>query len=203
MQAIVGFFVVSLYHPYFLIFNLSIILLLWLVWVIWGQRAVLSAVQLSHHKHSTAEWLEEIGSSDGFYKSELQIATALKKTDYFTSKYIQEHIRHFRQYFSQTLCFLFIYASGSAILLGLGGWLVMQGQLNLGQLVAAELVLSVVFYGISQFGTYLVYFYDLCGAIDELNNFQLVDQEDSVAESSRIKGDASLKDRKFLNQAFS
>lgn len=196
LQAIVGFVVVSLYHPYFLIFNLSIILLLWLVWAIWGQRAVLSAVQLSHHKHATAEWLEEIGSSDGFYKSELQITSALKKTDYFTSKYIQEHIRHFRQYFSQTLCFLFIYAAGSAILLGLGGWLVMQGQLNLGQLVAAELVLSVVFYGISQFGIYLVYFYDLCGAIDELNNFQLVDQEDSVAETSRIKGDGSLK---FVN----
>ncbi|NKB36116.1 MAG: ABC transporter ATP-binding protein [Gammaproteobacteria bacterium] len=196
LQAIVGFVVVSLYHPYFLIFNISILLLLWLVWVLWGRRAVLSAVQLSHNKHATAAWLEEIGSSDGFYRSEYQIESALKKTDSFTANYIEEHIKHFRQYFSQTLCFLFIYASGSAILLGLGGWLVMQGQLNLGQLVAAELVLSVVFYGISQFGTYLVYFYDLCGAIDELNNFLLIEYEDSPVATSRIEGDASLK---FVN----
>jgi ABC-type bacteriocin/lantibiotic exporter with double-glycine peptidase domain len=196
LQAVVGFIVVSLYHPYFLIFNISTLLLLWLVWVIWGKRAVISAVQLSHNKHATAAWLEELGSSDGFYRSELQVSDALKKTDSFTESYIREHIRHFRQYFSQTLCFLFIYASGSAILLGLGGWLVMQGQLNLGQLVAAELVLSVVFYGISQFGTYLVYFYDLCGAIDELNNFLLIEYEESATETSRIKGDASLK---FVN----
>ncbi|MFK8066899.1 MAG: ABC transporter transmembrane domain-containing protein [Gammaproteobacteria bacterium] len=196
LQSVTGFIIVSLYHPYFLIFNLSIILLLWLVWIIWGRRAVLSAVQLSHNKHETAAWLEEMGSSDGFYKSEHQIAEALKTTDKFTSKYVQQHIHHFRQYFSQTLCFLFIYAAGSAILLGLGGWLVMQGQLNLGQLVAAELVLSVVFYGISQLGIYLMYFYDLCGAIDELNNFYLVDQQDSSVEVSRTIEAASLK---FVN----
>ena len=196
LQAIVGFIVVSLYHPYFLIFNLSVLLLLWLVWVVWGQRAVMSAVQLSHNKHATAAWLEEIGSSDGFYRSEHQITAALQKTDSFTANYVQEHVRHFRHYFSQTLCFLFIYAAGSAILLGLGGWLVMQGQLNLGQLVAAELVLSVVFYGISQFGTYLMYFYDLCGAIDELNNFLLIEYEDSNSATSRLEGDASLS---FVN----
>ncbi len=196
LQAIVGFIVVSLYHPYFLIFNISIILLLWVIWISWGKRAALSAVELSHSKHATAAWLEELGSSDGFYKSEHQIVSALKKTDEFTKNYVQQHIHHFRQYFSQTLCFLFIYAAGSAILLGLGGWLVMQGQLNLGQLVAAELVLSVVFYGISQFGVYLMYFYDLCGAIDELNNFYKVEREDSLYEASRIDGDASIK---FVN----
>lgn len=196
LQAGVGFIVVSLYHPYFLIFNLVVILLVCLVWLIWGRRGALSAVQLSHNKHETAAWLEELGSSDGFYRTELQITTALNKTDKYTADYVQQHIHHFRHYFSQTLCFLFIYAASSAVLLGLGGWLVMQGQLNLGQLVAAELVLSVVFYGISQFGTYLMYFYDLCGAIDELNNFYTIKQEDSITEGIRIKGDASLK---FVN----
>ena len=196
LQAIVGFVVVSMYHPFFLIFNISIVLLLWMVWALWGQRAVFSAIELSHNKHETAAWLEDLGSSDGFYKTEHQVAAALAKTDEHTASYINEHVRHFRQYFSQTLCFLFIYAAGSAILLGLGGWLVMQGQLNLGQLVAAELVLSVVFYGISQFGTYLVYFYDLCGAIDELNNFMLIEYGEPTQQEKAFEGDASLK---FVN----
>ncbi len=196
LQAIVGFIIVSLYHPYFLVFNLAVVLLLWLIWTLWGRPAVFSAIELSHRKHMTAAWLEEIGASDGFYKSEKQVSTALKKTDAFTSSFIQQHIRHFRQYFSQTLCFLFVYAAGSATLLSLGGWLVMQGQLNLGQLVAAEIVLSVVFFGVSQFGVYLVYFYDLCGAIDELSQFYDVEQEDSKASVSRIDSDASLS---FIN----
>ena len=177
LQSVVGFIIVSLYHPYFLVFNLSILLLIWLVWTIWGRRAVFSAIELSHRKHATAGWLEEVGGSDGFYKSESQIARALRQTDSFTSSFMEQHIRHFRQYFSQTICFLFVYAAGSAMLLSIGGWLVMQGQLNLGQLVAAEIMLSVVFFGVAQFGIYLVYFYDLCGAIDELSQFYNVEQE--------------------------
>ena len=84
--------------------------------------------------------------------------------------------KHFRHYFGQTLAFLFIWAAASASLLGLGGWLVIQGQLSLGQLVAAELVLSAVFAGLSQAGTYLSYFYDLCAAIEELSLFYDVEQ---------------------------
>ena len=42
----------------------------------WGRRAALSAVELSHNKHTTAAWLEDLGSSDGFYKTEQQVAEA-------------------------------------------------------------------------------------------------------------------------------
>ena len=74
------------------------------------------------------------------------------------------------------------------MLLGLGGWLVLQSQLNIGQLVAAELILSIVFFGIAQFGVYLTYFYDLCGAIDELSLFYEVEEEDSTNGIPRPEG---------------
>ena len=64
-QAIVGFLLVSFYHPYFLAFNLFIIFLLIMVWIIWGRRAMHSAVELSHSKHATAAWLENLGDSNG------------------------------------------------------------------------------------------------------------------------------------------
>nr|MDJ0879772.1 ABC transporter ATP-binding protein [Halieaceae bacterium] len=105
------------------------------------------------------------------------VTDALYMTDKATENYIREHERHFRHHFSQTLMFLFIWAAASASLLGLGGWLVIQGQLSLGQLVAAELVLSVVFAGIAQLGTYLTYFYDLCAAVEELSLFHDIEQD--------------------------
>ncbi len=185
MQAIVGFVLVSFYHPYFLAFNMFIIGLLALVWVIWGRRAMHSAVELSHSKHETAAWLENIGDSNGFYNAENLIEEALKQTENFTAHYMKKHIRHFRMHFSQSISLFVIYAFGSAVLLGLGGWLVLQSQLNIGQLVAAELILSIVFYSIAQFGVYLTYFYDLCGAIDELSLFYAVKAEDSTNDSPR------------------
>lgn len=191
LQAGVGFVLVSLYHPLFLLFNLILVGLIWAIWGIWGASAIRSAVDLSHAKHQTAAWLEAIGASNGFFKSERRIAYAMDTTDEYTGAYIDEHKRHFRRHFAQTLSFLFIYAGASAVLLGLGGWLVIQSQLTLGQLVAAELVLSAAFFGVSQLGTYLVYFYDLCAAIDELSLFHDVEQEQPIDEEPvRVKGNA-------------
>jgi putative ABC transport system ATP-binding protein len=149
-------------------------------------------MEVSHKKHATAAWLEGLAGSNGFFKTSRHIADALHKTDAVTADYIREHKRHFRYHFSQSLMFLFIWAAASATLLGLGGWLVIQGQLSLGQLVAAELVLSVVFVGISQLGTYLTYLYDLCAAEEELSLFYDVEQDPPRPLQRPMTGDSSL-----------
>ncbi len=177
LQIAVGFVLVSLYHPYFLGFTLVMIALIWAIWLLWGTRALRTAVDVSHAKHATAAWLELIGSSNGFFKSQRRIDYALDRTDDFTRSYINERRRHFRHMFSQTVSFLLTYAGASAALLGLGGWLVVQNELTLGQLVAAELVLSAAFVGVSQLGSYLGYFYDLFAAVEEISQFYDVEQE--------------------------
>ena len=187
LQTAVGLILVSLYHPLFLLFNLVLIGLVWLIWLAWGRRAIRSAIQVSHAKHTTAGWLENLAESNGFFKSERHISVALDRTESVTGKYIRAHEHHFGHHYAQTLSFLFLYALASASLLGLGGWLVIQGELSLGQLVAAELVLSVAFFGVSQLGTYLAYFYELCGAIDELSLFDKVDQEDESGKDVRLE----------------
>lgn len=192
LQMAFGFILVSLYHPLFLAFTLVVILLIWFIWLAWGGRAIRSAVEVSHRKHAAAAWLEGLGASNGFFKSERHIAEALTRTDAVTGDYIEKHQKHFRHHFSQTICLLLLYASASAGLLGLGGWLVIQGQLSLGQLVAAELVLSVAFFGLTQLGTYLTYFYELCAALEELSLFYGVEQEEPSPEAEPFDGDGSL-----------
>ena len=196
LQAGVGFILVSLYHPLFLLFNLVLVGVIWIVWMIWGRGAVRTAIDLSRKKHEAAAWLEGLGSSNGFYKSKHHVAYALNGTNAVTKDYIEAHKSHFRQHFAQALSFFVIYAAASAALLGLGGWLVIQGQLTLGQLVAAELVLSAAFFGISQFGAYLNYFYDLCAAIEELSLFYKVAQEEPAGRAQPQTRDSSLS---FLN----
>lgn len=192
LQTVVGFVLVSSYHPLLFIFNGVLTLLIWLVWVIWGKRAIRSAIELSHRKHVNAAWLESIGRSNDCFKSERHIEDVLYRTDSNTRYYMDQHVTHFRHHFSQTLAFIFIYAAASAALLGLGGWLVIQGQLSLGQLVAAELVLSVVFVGISQMGIYLSYFYDVCAAVDELSLFMEIEQEPATGPHRRLSGPPTL-----------
>ncbi len=192
LQALVGFVIVSLYHPVFLGFNIALVLMLWLVWGIWGKGAMMSAVSLSHTKHNVAGWVEGLGASNGYYKSRRHIERALKETDKKTAEYIESSKQHFKYTFSQSIAYLFIYALASALLLGLGGWLVIIGELSLGQLVAAELILSAVFYGISQLGIYYTSFYDLTAAAEELSHFYHVPQEVPAGTLEPRKGSHNL-----------
>jgi putative ABC transport system ATP-binding protein len=201
LQAGVGFVLVSLYHPLFLAFNLVLVGMIWLVWLLWGGSAIRSAINLSHAKHNTAAWLETLGTSNGFFKSQRRVDYALARSNAHTQTYIDAHKKHFRRHFAQTLSFLTIYAGASASLLGLGGYLVIQGQLTLGQLVAAELVLSAAFFGVSQLGTYLNYFYDLCAAVEELSLFYDVEQEEPKGDDPLTGPDHTLAFHQLRGEA--
>ena len=50
----------------------------------------------------------------------------------------------------------------------LGGWLVVAGQLTLGQLVASELIITAIVAAVAKLGKQIESFYDLMAATDKL-----------------------------------
>ena len=58
----------------------------------------------------------------------------------------------------------------STALLGVGGWLVIRGELTLGQLVASELVVTAIVGAFAKIGKSLESFYDLCAAVDKVGH---------------------------------
>jgi putative ABC transport system ATP-binding protein len=177
LQAVIGFVVTSFYHPFFLAFNLAFALFVWLIWALWANGAMTSAVHLSHAKYRLAHWIETIGGSNGFYKSSRHLDFAMDRTEERTRDYVEAHRRHFRFFFPQAVALLILYAIASAGLLALGGWLVIKGQLSVGQLVAAELILASIFYGAAQLGPYLDSLYDVVAGSEELSLFREITQE--------------------------
>lgn len=177
LQAAVGLTVTSFYHPFFLGFNVIVVALLWLIWRIWSRGAMRSSIAVSHEKYAAAHWLESVGASNGFYKSARHIDYALDRSEAVSAAYVAAHKTHFDNYFPQVIALAVLYAVASAGLLALGGWLVIQEQLSIGQLVAAELILSGVFYGLSQLSYYLDDYYDFIAAIEELALLYDIPQE--------------------------
>lgn len=178
LQSIVGLLVVSFYHPAFLAFNLFFVASVYLICRIWGPRAIETALDLSNAKYDVAQWLEEIANANTDFKSHDRIIYALERSEDLTHRYIKTRKKHFHFTFKQVLGFLTIYALFSAALLGLGGVLVIEGQLSLGQLVAAELILTAIFYGVSQAGTYLDMLYELVPAAEKIFYFNQVPVEE-------------------------
>lgn len=204
LQSAVGFVVTSFYHPFFLGFNLIFILVTWLIWRVWSRGAMTSRIELSHAKYETAHWLESVGSSNGFYKSNRHLDFAIDRSEAKTAAYIAAYRRHVRYSLTQTTAFLVLYAVASAGLLAMGGWLVIQSQLSIGQLVAAELILSSIFYGAAQLGPYLDTFYDLVAALEELHLLNDIPQETpgSVGAIAQARSDLAFADVRLDDMRF-
>lgn len=192
LQAVVGFAVVAAYHPAFVVFNASVLLLVWLVWRIWAGPAIRSKLEASKAKFKVAGWLEELGRANAYFKSGRTIRFALRNSEALIAEYVGAHRRHFRCKFAQQICFLALYACASAVLLGVGGWLVIGNALSLGQLVAAELILSAVFFSLTRVPSLLEEFYEVCAALYKLGDFFELPLEPALDGDTAPEGAASL-----------
>lgn len=168
LQTIAGIILTSFYHPAILAFNTITIILVYLVFRSFDRSACISAVDLSSAKYDAASWLDEVARSNSFFQCERAINYALRRSKVVCDSYIDHHRHHFHFTFAQAVGFLFIYATASSILLGLGGWLVIKGELMVGQLIAAELVLAVILYNLTRWFYYLELYYDLYAAMSKL-----------------------------------
>lgn len=180
LQMLVGFTLVSFYHESLFLFNVIVIVVMYAIWRIWAYRAKKTALELSRSKYVMAKWLSDVEVAHEFFKASRHADLAAQTTDANAKYFIESHGNHFRYTFTQAVMFLLLSAFGSAALLGLGGWLVSRGELSIGQLVAAELIMATIFQNLSRFVSYLKSYYELYGAADKITELLSVPQEPDV-----------------------
>lgn len=168
MITIVGLAVLSFYHPYLLTFGLVLVGLIAFLLGVLGLGGVKTAINESYAKFDVAAWLEEIAKCPHTFRFGRGGSVALDRANQLTAGYVSERRTHFRVVWRQTLFALLLEAIASTVLLGLGGWLVINQQLNLGQLVAGELIVTLVLTALSKSGKYVESFYDLQASLDKL-----------------------------------
>ena len=139
----------------------------------------------SEAKHRTAHWIQSLADSSGFFKSGRHLDHAIARSEGLSAEWVSRHKAHFRQYFGPSVAFLSTFAVANAGFLALGGSLIIAGQLSLGQLVAAELILSGIFYGIAQITTYLPTLYEFAANLEETTRFWDVEQEQRTGGDRR------------------
>ncbi|PJZ46227.1 ABC transporter ATP-binding protein [Leptospira brenneri] len=171
LTTVIGFVLISFYHPIFIVFSF-LILFIGGYWVTYrlGKPAAENYIKISKEKYKVAAWLEEISRHSALFHSTFGSNFALDKADSFIRDYLYARKKYFFNYIRQIAGLVGIQALASAIVLGLGGYLVIHRQLTIGQLVAAELVIAKVLSDISKFGKQLDSFYSLIAAVDKINS---------------------------------
>lgn len=167
--------VVAFYHPLLLV--LDLVLIAAIVFIIFGlgRGAIAASIRESICKYRVVEWLQELARHPVAFKLGGGANYALQRADFLACEYLLARETAFQILFRQIIGSLVLQAAAGTALLGIGGWLVVNGSLTLGQLIAAELILSAVVASFVKFGKHIEYYYDLMAASDKLGH--LIDLE--------------------------
>lgn len=173
LQTGVGLILLAFYHPWLLAFDVILLAIIAVILFGLGRGAVETAVKESKAKYAVVAWLEEIGRSTTLFRAEHARGYAMGRLGGAVGDYLTQRRKHWKIFLRQLVAIRVLFAGASAALLGVGGFLVIDRQLTLGQLVAAELIVSAVLAGLAKFAKHIESYYDLAAAADKLG--QLVD----------------------------
>lgn len=192
LQTTIGLVLLAFYHQFLLGFDMLLVAGLAVILFVLGWGAVPSAIRESRAKYRVASWLEEIARHPVAFKLCGGPQFVLERADTLARDYLVARQQHFRIVLRQIGSALGLQVAASTALLGLGGYLVVAGQLTLGQLVAAEIVVSSVVASFTKLGKQLESWYDLLAAVDKLG--QLLDlpleRSDGAVHEARTHGAA-------------
>ncbi len=185
-----GIILLSLYHTFFIVFGLLLVALLYFIFRFSYAPGLQTSLNESKYKYRAADWLQEIARNKSSFRSVLNFNFALTKTDHLVEGYLNYREKHFgiiRRQFIQLILFKIIITAG---LLFIGGFLVLNQQMNIGQFVAAEIIILLVINSVEKIILGLESFYDVLTAVEKIGQVADMEIEDDgqSAESLPDKG---------------
>jgi len=168
LQAMVGLLLLAFYHPSLLVFDLVVVVVGGALITLLGRGAQKTAIYESKAKYAVAGWIEDLARHPLLFKTGDASRLALERADALSRTYLERRHAHWRIYLRQFAGTLIVQVLATVSLLALGGRLVLDGQLTVGQLVAAEFIVASALAGLSKFVGKLDTFYDLLAGIDKL-----------------------------------
>lgn len=180
LQIVFGIILLSLYHPFFIFFGLILLFLLYIIFKFSFNSGLSTSLKESKYKYKVVSWLQEIARNNFSFRKTINFEYALNKNNYLVSQYLDNREKHFniikRQY-SQLIIFKVIITAG---LLFIGGYLVLNQKMNIGQFVAAEIIILLVINSVEKIVVGLETLYDVLTAVEKIG--QIADLEMEVAQ---------------------
>jgi ABC-type bacteriocin/lantibiotic exporter with double-glycine peptidase domain len=173
LQILFGIILLSLYHPFFILFGILLIVLLYSIFRFSYNSGLASSLKESKYKYKVASWLQEIARNNYSFRKQDNFDFALNKNNALVEEYLNYREKHFnviKRQFSQLIVFKVII---TASLLLIGGYLVLNQKMNIGQFVAAEIIILLVINSVEKIIVGLESLYDVLTSVEKIG--QIVD----------------------------
>ncbi len=168
IQILFGLILLSFYHPFFILFGVLLLFLLWLILYTTGSKGLQSSLTESTYKYGLAAWLEEMARLAKTFKFSLGAGLHLKKADQKTIGYVKARTTHFMVLLLQYRTLVAFKVMITAALLIAGVILLLKQQINIGQFVAAEIIILTIINSVEKIIVNLDSVYDVLTSVEKI-----------------------------------
>lgn len=205
LQIFFGLLLLSFYHSFFIYFSILLGMLIFVVIRYTGKKAMESSLAESKYKYQVVGWLEEYARSRESFRLAGTSVMAVQNTDNRVTGYLNARETHFNVLRTQYKLLLVFKVLISLSLLIIGGLLVINQKMNIGQFVAAEIIILLVMDSVEKIILNLENVYDLFTSVEKLSLItdMPLEQYESDRNNSVILEKKPLElDLKDINFAF-
>ncbi len=175
IQTFFGLLLLSMYHPFFIVFSLILVILVFAILRITYKKGLTTSLKESKSKYSVAHWLQELARTNTSFKLAGVTSLPLDRINQLTKNYIDSRDRHFKILISQYILLILFKIFVAAGLLIVGSLLVINQQMNIGQFVAAEIIILMILGSVEKLILSLETIYDLLTSLEKVG--QVTDLE--------------------------
>jgi ATP-binding cassette, subfamily B, bacterial len=168
IQILSGLVLLSFYHPAFIFFGLLLLFLLFLILYLSGSKGLRTSMEESNYKYAVAAWLEEMARVIRSFKFSGGTQIHIQKTNENVTGYLKARTSHFRILLVQFRVLVIFKVIITASMLFVGAILLVDQQLNIGQFIAAEIVIITVINSVEKLIGNLDSVYDVLTSVDKL-----------------------------------
>lgn len=202
LQIIFGLLLLSFYHPFFILFGILLVIVLYIVIRATGPQGLKTSIEESSYKYKVAYWLEELARTMNTFKLAGESSLPLERTDGLVSGYLNARKNHFRILVIQYLNIIGFKALVAGGLLIIGSILVLDNQINLGQFVASEIIIILIINSVEKLIRTMEPVYDVLTALEKIANIidMELEREDGVAlelPEERVPLSISVRDLSY------
>ena len=167
IQILLGLLLLSFYHPIFIGFGIALLTIVTLIISATSTQGLAAAIQSSDEKYKTIAWLQEIARLVNSFKYS-NGGYHINRTDEFISRHLDARTTYFKilllQFWSLVTFKIIITAS----MLIVGTVLLVDQQINVGQFIAADIVIITIIGSVEKLIVSLDKIYDAMVSVEKL-----------------------------------
>lgn len=194
IQILFGLILLAFYHPVFIAFGLVLSMTIIGILYFSGTKGLEKSIEESNYKYKTAAWLQEMARAIWSVKFIRSSYFLLHKTDEHVTAYLNARTEHFRILQIQFKALVVFKTIITSAMLIVGTLLLLNQQLNVGQFIAAEIVILTIISSVEKLIVRLDNVYDVLTSVEKLE--QVIEKEtetDGNIELQEVTTGLSIK----------